>query len=234
MALDTTILLVEDEPAILDLLEFTLAPKGYNIKRALDATAALDIVRSALPDLMILDWMLPGESGVQLARALRTDARTRGMPIIMLTARAEESDKISGLDAGADDYMTKPFSPRELVARVNALLRRRAPEHADEPIVYGPLTVDPARHEARVNGKSLEMGATEFKLLRFLTAHPERVFSRAQLLDQVWGDHTFIEERTVDVHILRLRKALAAQSAEDLVQTVRGAGYRLSRATVDN
>jgi len=234
MAIDTTILLVEDEPAILDLLEFTLAPKGYKIKRAMDATAALEVVRDALPDLMILDWMLPGESGVQLARALRTDARTKGMPIIMLTARAEESDKISGLDAGADDYMTKPFSPRELVARVNALLRRRAPEHADEPIVYGPLTVDPARHEARVNGRSLEMGATEFKLLRFLTAHPERVFSRSQLLDQVWGDHTFIEERTVDVHILRLRKALAAQSAEELVQTVRGAGYRLSRATVDN
>ena len=234
MAIDTTILLVEDEPAILDLLEFTLGPKGYNIKRAMDATTALAIVRGALPDLMILDWMLPGESGVQLARTLRSDARTRGMPIIMLTARAEEADKISGLDAGADDYMTKPFSPRELVARVNALLRRRAPEHADEPIVYGPLTVDPARHEARVNGRVLEMGATEFKLLRFLTAHPERVFSRAQLLDQVWGDHTFIEERTVDVHILRLRKALNLQDAESLVQTVRGAGYRLSRATVDN
>ena len=234
MAIDTTILLVEDEPAILDLLEFTLGPKGYNIKRAMDATTALAIVRDALPDLMILDWMLPGESGVQLARTLRSDARTKGMPIIMLTARAEEADKISGLDAGADDYRTKPFSPRELVARVNALLRRRAPEHADEPIVYGPLTVDPARHEARVNGRALEMGATEFKLLRFLTAHPERVFSRAQLLDQVWGDHTFIEERTVDVHILRLRKALNMQDAESLVQTVHGAGYRLSRATVDN
>ncbi len=234
MAIDTTLLLVEDEPAILDLLEFTLAPKGYHIKRAMDATTALEIVRDALPDLMILDWMLPGESGVQLARTLRSDQRTKGMPIIMLTARAEEADKISGLDAGADDYMTKPFSPRELVARVNALLRRRAPEHADEPIVYGPLTVDPARHEARVNGKALEMGATEFKLLRFMTAHPERVFSRAQLLDQVWGDHTFIEERTVDVHILRLRKALSNQAAEGLVQTVRGAGYRLSRTTADN
>jgi len=229
MAIDTTILLVEDEPAILDLLEFTLAPKGYAIKRATDATEALDVIRDALPDLMVLDWMLPGESGVQLARALRTDPRTKGLPIIMLTARAEESDKISGLDAGADDYMTKPFSPRELIARVNALLRRRSPEHADEPIVYGPVTVDPARHEARAHGKPLEMGATEFKLLRFLTAHPERVFSRSQLLDQVWGDHTFIEERTVDVHILRLRKALAVHGAEGLVQTVRGAGYRLSR-----
>ncbi|MFN0162817.1 MAG: phosphate regulon transcriptional regulator PhoB [Burkholderiales bacterium] len=234
MALDTTILLVEDEPAILDLLEFTLAPKGYRILRAMDAGAALDVVRDVLPDLLIIDWMLPGESGVQLSRTLRSDLRTKGMPIIMLTARAEESDKIAGLDAGADDYITKPFSPRELVARVNALLRRRAPEHADEPIVYGPLTVDPSRHEARAHGKSLEMGATEFKLLRFLAAHPERVFSRSQLLDQVWGDHAFIEERTVDVHILRLRKALSAQDAEGLVQTVRGAGYRLSRATVDN
>ncbi|MBL8385803.1 MAG: phosphate regulon transcriptional regulator PhoB [Burkholderiales bacterium] len=234
MANDTTILLVEDEPAILDLLEFTLAPKGYSVRRTMDAAAALAAVREALPDLMIVDWMLPGESGVQLARAMRSDARTKGLPIIMLTARAEESDKIAGLDAGADDYITKPFSPRELLARVNALLRRRAPEHADEAIVYGPLTVDPARHEARVDGKPLEMGATEFKLLRFLTAHPERVFSRAQLLDQVWGDHTFIEERTVDVHILRLRKALAVHAAEQLVQTVRGAGYRLSRATVDN
>ena len=229
MAIDTTILLVEDEPAILDLLEFTLAPKGYVILRAIDAAAALDIVRDALPDLMILDWMLPGESGVQLARALRADPRTKGMPIIMLTARAEEADKISALDAGADDYVTKPFSPRELVARVNALLRRRAPEHADQPIVYGPLVIDPARHEARANGKLLEMGATEFKLLRFLAAHPERVFSRTQLLDQVWGDHAFIEERTVDVHILRLRKALAMHAAEELVQTVRGVGYRLHR-----
>ena len=234
MALDTTILLVEDEPAILDLLEFTLGPKGYRIKRAMDATVALEVVRDALPDLMIVDWMLPGESGVQLARALRADSRTKHIPIIMLTARADEADKISGLDAGADDYVTKPFSPRELVARVNALLRRRAPEHAEEPIVYGPLMVDPARHEARAHGKPLDMGATEFKLLRFLTAHPERVFSRSQLLDQVWGDHTFIEERTVDVHILRLRKALALQGAEELVQTVRGAGYRLSHALAES
>ena len=234
MALETTILLVEDEPAILDLLEFTLAPKGYRVRRAMDATAALAIVRETLPDLIILDWMLPGESGVQLARALRADARTKALPIIMLTARAEEADKIAGLDAGADDYVTKPFSPRELVSRVNALLRRRAPEHAVEPAVYGPLTVDTTRHEARAYGRLIDIGATEFKLLRFLAAHPERVFSRSQLLDQVWGDHTFIEERTVDVHILRLRKTLAAHGAEELVQTVRGAGYRLSRASADN
>ena len=228
MALDTTILLVEDEPAILELLEFTLAPKGYKLLRALDANEARAAIRTALPDLIILDWMMPGESGVQLARALRADARTKGLPIIMLTARADETDKVGGLDAGADDYITKPFSPRELVSRVNALLRRRAPEHAEEPITFGPLLVDPSRHEARAHGQLLDIGATEFKLLRFFVAHPERVFSRAQLLDQVWGDHTFIEERTVDVHILRLRKALGASSVEEMVQTVRGAGYRLA------
>ena len=229
MALDTTILLVEDEPAILELLEFTLAPKGYKLQRALDANEARTLIRASLPDLVILDWMMPGESGVQLARALRADARAKALPIIMLTAKADEADKVGGLDAGADDYMTKPFSPRELVSRVNALLRRRAPEHAEEPIIFGPLTVDPARHEVRVSGQLLDIGSTEFKLLRFLAAHPERVFSRAQLLDQVWGDHTFIEERTVDVHILRLRKILAHAQAEELVQTVRGAGYRLAQ-----
>ncbi len=228
MALDTTILLVEDEPAILELLEFTLSPKGYKLQRALDANEARAAIRSALPDLIILDWMMPGESGVQLAKSLRADPRTKGLPIIMLTAKADETDKIAGLDAGADDYVTKPFSPRELISRVNALLRRRAPEHAEAPLEYGPLMVDPSRHEARAHGKLLEIGATEFKLLRFFVAHPERVFSRAQLLDQVWGDHTFIEERTVDVHILRLRKALSVSRAQELVQTVRGAGYRLA------
>lgn len=228
MALDTNILLVEDEPAILELLEFTLSPKGYKLRRAHDAAEARLAIRDALPDLIILDWMMPGESGVQLAKTLRADSRTKGLPIIMLTAKADEADKVSGLDAGADDYITKPFSPRELLSRVNALLRRRAPEHAEEPIVYGPLVVDPGRHEARANGKLLDIGATEFKLLRFFAAHPERVFSRTQLLDQVWGDHSFLEERTVDVHILRLRKALSVSNAEELVQTVRGAGYRLA------
>ena len=228
MAFDTTILLVEDEPAILELLEFTLAPKGYTLLRALNAAEARRLIGAALPDLIILDWMMPGESGVQLARALRSAARTRHLPIIMLTARADESDKTGGLDAGADDYVTKPFSPRELLSRVNALLRRRAPEHAEGPVHFGPLTVDPSRHEARAAGQLLDIGATEFKLLRFFVAHPERVFSRAQLLDQVWGDHTFIEERTVDVHILRLRKLLAASGTEEMVQTVRGIGYRLA------
>ena len=230
MALDTTILLVKDEPAILELLEFTLAPKGYQLLRALDANEARAAIRTALPDLVILDWMMPGESGVQLAKSLRADPRTKGLPIIMLTAKADETDKITGLDAGADDYVTKPFSPRELISRVNALLRRRAPEHAEAPLEYGPLMVDPSRHEARAHGQLLDIGATEFRLLRFFVAHPERVFSRAQLLDQVWGDHTFIEERTVDVHILRLRKALATSQTDELVQTVRGAGYRLAHA----
>lgn len=229
MALDTTILLVEDEPAILDLLEFALVPKGYKLVRALNADEARQAIRGQLPDLVILDWMMPGESGVQLARALRADPRTRPLPIIMLTAKAEEGDKITGLDAGADDYVTKPFSPRELISRINALLRRRAPEHAEEPLLFGDLTVDPGKHEVRIAGKLVDMGATEFRLLRFFVAHPERVYSRAQLLDQVWGDHSFIEERTVDVHILRLRKALSPFGAEDLVQTVRGAGYRLAK-----
>lgn len=229
MALDTTILLVEDEPAILDLLEFALVPKGYKLVRALNADQARQAIRSQLPDLVILDWMMPGESGVQLARALRADPRTRPLPIIMLTAKAEEGDKIAGLDAGADDYVTKPFSPRELISRINALLRRRAPEHAEEPLLFGNLSVDSGKHEVRVSGKMVDMGATEFRLLRFFVAHPERVYSRAQLLDQVWGDHSFIEERTVDVHILRLRKALAPFGAEELVQTVRGAGYRLAK-----
>lgn len=229
MALDTTILLVEDEPAILELLEFTLAPKGYKLQTALDAAEARASIKASLPDLVILDWMMPGETGVQLARSLRADVRTKALPIIMLTAKADETDKVVGLDAGADDYVTKPFSPRELVSRVNALLRRRAPEHAEEPITFGPLRVDPSRHEVRANGQLLDIGSTEFKLLRFLAAHPERVFSRAQLLDQVWGDHTFIEERTVDVHILRLRKILAVAHVDELVQTVRGAGYRLAK-----
>jgi two-component system, OmpR family, phosphate regulon response regulator PhoB len=229
MASDTTILLVEDEPAILDLLEFTLTTKGFRTELASDAATARRIISRALPDLIVLDWMMPEESGVALARSLRADARTKALPIIMLTARAEEADKITGLDAGADDYITKPFSPRELLARVNALLRRRSPEHASEPLTYGPVTVDPDRHEAKAGTTLLEMGATEFKLLRFFVAHPERVFSRAQLLDQVWGDHTFIEERTVDVHILRLRKALSQGGAEELMQTVRGAGYRMSK-----
>ncbi len=228
MRLETDILLVEDEPAILNLLEFTLADKGFHLRKALDAAAARAAIDAVLPDLVILDWMLPGESGIQLARKLRTDIRTKALPIIILTAKAEELDKVQGLESGADDYITKPFSPRELIARVNALLRRRAPELGGERLEVGPIVVDTTRHEVRANGNVVTLGATEFKLLRFLMAHPERVFSRGQLLDQVWGDHTYIEERTVDVHILRLRKALAAHDVERFVQTVRGAGYRMA------
>ena len=230
MVLNVTILLVEDEPAILNLLEITLGANGFRIQKALDVDSARKHIQRELPDLIVLDWMLPGESGVQFARQLRNDARTKALPIIMLTAKADEGDKVQGLEAGADDYVTKPFSPRELIARVNALLRRRAPAQSDQTLEFGPLSVNPSRHEARTGDKLMHLGATEFRLLAFLMAHPERVFSRAQLLDQVWGDHTFIEERTVDVHVLRLRKVLAEHGVEELVQTVRGVGYRLARA----
>jgi two-component system phosphate regulon response regulator PhoB len=172
--------------------------------------------------------MLPDRPGIELLRELRGDERTRGLPIILLTARSAESDKVAGLDAGADDYVVKPFSPRELVSRVRAVFRRRAPQHSGEALSYGQLTIDPARHEVAVDGRPVKMGMAEFKLLKYLVSHPERVFSRSQLLDSVWGDHVFIEERTVDVHVLRLRKALAAVGAQALVQTVRGLGYRLS------
>ncbi len=228
MSLGPDILLVEDEPAILNLLEFTLTGKGFRLRKAMDAAQARTAIDAELPDLVILDWMLPGESGVQFARKLRAEARTRVLPIIILTAKAEEPDKVMGLESGADDYITKPFSPRELVARVNALLRRRAPELGGERLTVGPLVLDTARHDVRVNDQVIPLGAAEFKLLRFLMAHPERVFSRGQLLDQVWGDHAYIEERTVDVHVLRLRKALAEHGVEHFVQTVRGVGYRMT------
>lgn len=223
-----TVLLVEDEPAILDLLEVTLAAKGFFIRKAEDAASARASIRAELPDIVILDWMLPGQSGIEFARELRADARSRALPIIMLTAKVEEADKVQGLEVGADDYVIKPFSPRELVARVNALLRRRAPHSADVTLSYASLELNAARHEARADGNLVDMGATEFRLLALLIANPERVYSRAQLLDQVWGDHRFIEERTVDVHVLRLRKALQPYGAEELVQTVRGVGYRLA------
>lgn len=223
-----TVLLVEDEPAILDLLEVTLTSKGFHVRKAEDASVARDCIRAELPDVVILDWMLPGQSGIQLARELRADARSKSLPIIMLTAKADEADKVRGLEVGADDYVTKPFSPRELVARVNALLRRRAPHSADVILSYATLTLNAGRHEARAHGKLVDIGATEFRLLAFLMANPERVFTRGQLLDQVWGDHRFIEDRTVDVHVLRLRKALQPHGAEELVQTVRGVGYRLA------
>lgn len=220
------ILVVEDEPAIQELIAVNLEHAGHHVIRALDAEAALRIVRDALPDLMLIDWMLPGLSGVALAKQLRADERTRGIPIILLTARAAEQDKVMGLEAGADDYVTKPFSPRELIARIKAVLRRRAPQMTEDPVEIGGLRLDPSTHRVAGDGTQLDLGPTEFRLLHFMMTHPERVHSRTQLLDQVWGDHVFVEERTVDVHIRRLRKALEPTRHDRLVETVRGSGYR--------
>ena len=223
-----TILLVEDEPAIQELIAANLTRAGHHVLRAGDAETGQRIVRDALPDLILLDWMLPGMSGVEFAKRLRSEERTRSIPLIMLTARGEETDKVLGLESGADDYITKPFSPRELVARIKAVLRRRAPETTEDAVEIGGLRLDPATHRLTADGKPVNLGPTEFRLLHFLMTHPERVHSRAQLLDQVWGDHVFVEERTVDVHIRRLRSALEPSNHDGLVQTVRGSGYRLS------
>jgi len=223
-----TILVVEDEPAIQELIAYNLKQAGHATLRADNAEQALNLVSNALPDLVLLDWMLPGLSGIEFARRLRADKRTRTVPIIMLTARSDERDKLTGLDTGADDYITKPFSPRELNARIKAVLRRRAPEMTDDVVQMGGLRLDPASHRVTGNGDPVELGPTEFRLLHFLMTHAERVHSRTQLLDQVWGDHVFVEERTVDVHIRRLRKALEPSSLDRLVQTVRGTGYRFS------
>jgi two-component system phosphate regulon response regulator PhoB len=223
-----TILVVEDEPAIQELIAYNLKQAGHQPLRADNAEQALNLVANALPDLILLDWMLPGLSGIEFARRLRADKRTRAIPIIMLTARSEEQDKLQGLETGADDYITKPFSPRELNARIKAVLRRRAPEMTDDMVQLGGLKLDPASHRVTGNGRPIELGPTEFRLLHFLMTHAERVHSRTQLLDQVWGDHVFVEERTVDVHIRRLRKALEPTELDSLVQTVRGTGYRFS------
>jgi len=223
-----TILVVEDEPAIQELIAYNLRQAGHQPLRADSAEQAMNLVRNALPDLVLLDWMLPGESGVDFARKLRSDKRTRMVPIIMLTARSDEHDKLAGLETGADDYITKPFSPRELNARIKAVLRRRAPEMTDDVVQLGGLSLDPVSHRITGNGEPVVLGPTEFRLLHFLMTHAERVHSRTQLLDQVWGDHVFVEERTVDVHIRRLRKALEPTALDHLVQTVRGTGYRFS------
>ena len=222
------ILAVEDEPDILELLGVSLADAGYRVLTAADAETAQRMLRDTLPDLVLLDWMLPGQSGLAFAKALRADPRTRELPIIMVTARGEEADKVAGLEAWVDDYVTKPFSPRELKARIKAVLRRRAPEAAQEPLEAGELRLDPATHRVTAGGRTVPLGPTEFRLLRFLLARPERVHSRAQLLDQVWGDQVYIEERTVDVHIRRLRLALEPFGQDHLIETVRGAGYRLA------
>jgi two-component system phosphate regulon response regulator PhoB len=224
------ILVVEDEAAIAELISINLRHAGFEVTVAGDAEQAMVAVDGVLPSLVVLDWMLPGQSGHALARHWRGEARTRTLPIIMLTARAEEADKVSGLDAGADDYLTKPFSANELLARIRALLRRRAPDALDSAVEVGPLSINPATRRVTSKGREVKIGATEFKLLHFLMTHPERVHSRTQLLDRVWGDHVFIEERTVDVHVKRLREALAPVGCQHMIETVRGAGYRLSNA----
>jgi two-component system phosphate regulon response regulator PhoB len=223
-----SILVVEDEPAIQSLIDVNLQRAGHGVILAADAEAARREVQKALPDLVLLDWMLPGMSGIDFARQLRADPRTRRLPIIMLTARAEERDKIEGLEIGADDYVTKPFSPRELMARIKAVLRRNAPQATDDAVELGGLRLDPATHRITAGEVEVTLGPTEFRLLHYLMTHPERVHGRPQLLDQVWGDHVFVEERTVDVHIRRLRAALEPLGLEGLIQTVRGSGYRFS------
>jgi len=226
-----TILVVEDEPAIMELLKVHLVDAGYEVREAADAETAHTIIKEALPDLLLLDWMLPGQSGLALAKQLRADARTKELPVIMVTARSEEADRVAGLEAWVDDYVTKPFSPRELKARIKSVLRRRAPESAQETLSAGELRLDPTTHRVTANGQLVALGPTEFRLLRFLLARPERVHSRAQLLDLVWGDQVYIEERTVDVHIRRLRLALEPFGLDKLIETVRGSGYRLATPT---
>ena len=222
------ILIVEDEAAILELVVFNLQQAGFETIRAENAERAMTVINDSLPDLILLDWMLPGMSGIELARTLRRSERTRLIPIIMLTARVQEGDKVSGLEIGADDYITKPFSPRELIARINAVLRRMVPEASEEVIEIKGLRLDPSNHRVTANSREIELGPTEYRLLHYLMTHTDRVYSRSQLLDRVWGDHVFIEERTVDVHIRRLRKALQFTGMDNWIQTVRSAGYRFS------
>lgn len=222
------ILVVEDEPAIQELLALNITQAGHNAMRALSAEQAQDLMRETIPDLILLDWMLPGMNGLEFARRLKSDTLTKSIPIIMLTARGEEYDKVRGLEVGADDYVTKPFSPRELNARIKAVLRRRAPQMTDDPIELNGLRLDPVTHRVTGNKKTIDLGPTEFRLLHFFMTNAERVHTRSQLLDKVWGDRVFVEDRTVDVHIRRLRNALSISGHEDLIQTVRGAGYRLS------
>ncbi|MCZ2103867.1 MAG: phosphate regulon transcriptional regulator PhoB [Comamonadaceae bacterium] len=220
------VLVVEDEPAIAELIAVNLRHGGFEPVCVEDGDAAQRALDAVLPDVILLDWMLPGVSGLQLARQWRAQPRSKDVPILMLTARGDEPDKITGLDAGADDYITKPFSTQELLARIRAVLRRRAPEQVRDTVAAGGLVLDAATHRVHWRGEPLQLGPTEFRLLRYLMRHPERVHSRAQLLDKIWGDHVFIEERTVDVHVKRLREALGAAAA--MVETVRGAGYRFT------
>ena len=224
----TSILIVEDEPAIREMVRFALERAGFACREAGDSERALVSIADKCPDLALIDWMLPGMNGIDLARRLKRENATKELPVIMLTARGEEDDRIRGLEVGADDYITKPFSPRELVARIKAVMRRYQPHNGDAPITVGKLSLDPNSHRVTVGDYVLDMGPTEFRLLLFFMTHTERVYSRTQLLDQVWGSNVYVEERTVDVHIRRLRKALEPQAHDGYIQTVRGAGYRFS------
>jgi len=221
------ILIVEDEKPIRDMIAFGLRRAGFDVREAEDCSAARASIADHRPDLLLVDWMLPDSSGLELKRTLRREEANREMPIIMLTARAEERDMLLGLDGGADDYITKPFSPRELLSRINAVLRRAAPP-ADEPLVAGDLQLDPVSHRVFVGDREMRLGPTEYRLLKFLMENADRVYSRTQLLDFVWGQNVYIEERTVDVHVRRLRKVLEEYKVEHYIQTVRGAGYRFS------
>ncbi|MFM1759366.1 MAG: hypothetical protein RLY75_636 [Pseudomonadota bacterium] len=238
MTMNHRILVVEDEPSIAELIAINLTHAGYQVEKALQTEVAMNMMRDELPSLLILDWMLPGKSGVQFARELRANERTRGLPILMLTAKSEESDKVSGLDSGADDFVTKPFSPKELVARVKALLRRQSPVEDTGPLSVGPLRLDPSSHRVlaiwpNLDPKPILLGPTEYRLLQFLMTNPERVHSRTSLLDQVWGSDVYIEERTVDVHIKRLRAALEPMDCDRFIETVRGSGYRITKAPTE-
>ncbi len=221
------ILVIEDEQAVREMLFYALNKEDFEVREAATGKIALDILKKYNIDLILLDWMLPGQAGIEISKKLRSMPETKNIPIIMLTAKSDESDKVLGLESGADDYITKPFSPKELVARIKALLRRTAPQKDMEVVKYGNITLNPMTHKVTDGENNVELGPTEFKLLHFFMTHPERVFSRSQLLDLVWGRNIYIEERTVDVHILRLRKSFVSDSSK-CIQTVRGAGYRMS------
>lgn len=223
-----TILLVEDEAPIREMLIFVLEQAGFDVVEAEDFDEGLAKIKEPYPDLILLDWMLPGGSGIKLAKQIKQHEVAKAIPLIMLTARSEEDDKIRGLEAGADDYITKPFSPKELVARIKAVMRRVTPTSKEEPIEFSGLLLEPISHRVSSNNQPIEVGPTEYKLLHFFMTHPERVYSREQLLDNVWGTNVYVEDRTVDVHIRRLRKAISANGHDGLIQTVRGSGYRFS------
>jgi two-component system phosphate regulon response regulator PhoB len=222
------VLIVEDETALVELLRYNLEQSGFRVSVAYDGEEALASVQEDVPDLILLDWMLPGTSGLELARRWRRDALTRDIPIIMLTARGEENDRVGGLEAGVDDYVVKPFSARELLARIRAVLRRSREDDEDGSVQIGGLRIDGASHRVFAGDAQVHIGPTEYRLLHFFMTHAERVYTRNQLLDHVWGGNTYVEERTVDVHIRRLRRALEPVQLEGMVQTVRGAGYRFS------